>query len=393
MTLQVKKILKSKTFIVAFLFYMSSGPFFFWPLFKIPHFSVTLEMIISLLLLSEQKKISIVERRIIALYIFAVLLFALSLPNPFFVIPFVPLFLILFIEDTFSKKVYYYFETIYVLIMLPSIIVGLLLLLNIPVPKLGTMTPVHMSEFPYYIVYPFCVHPDDLGVRFFGPFDEPGVVGSFGALMLCVRKMKFNSWRPIIILISGIMAMSFFFFIVVVLYSIVIGIAKGKITTIFVMLISFGMFYFFTKEDSKIYSTIWYRFEMDDGKFKGDTRTTANADKYYKEKEFSLEYWFGYNEQSKEIYEVKSEGSSSYKNVVISTGMLFFICYCMVFIFLGFHCCKKKLDLLLYIMLFLGMTYQRTNLYSALTLYLYAMNARGGFINYLDNMKDKKAIS
>ena len=90
---------------------------------------------------------------------------------------------------------------------------------------------------------------------------------------------------------------------------------------------------------------------------------------------FSFEYWFGV----RDWYSVaeKLDGSSSYKIIVLKNGMLFLIVYCLFFLLYAFLYNKRDLrDFILFAIVFISCTYQRTNLYNVLYLFLFCYYAR-----------------
>ena len=92
--------------------------------------------------------------------------------------------------------------------------VWLLLFFGIPVPG-KIIAPLNAVKTYNYIAYPFLVIPNYLGagldvyfqsLRFCGPFDEPGVVGTIAGLMLYIdnfnlkdKRNIFNFWTSFIV--------------------------------------------------------------------------------------------------------------------------------------------------------------------------------------------------
>ena len=94
-------------------------------------------------------------------------------------------------------------------------------------------------------MYPFLVQPAALPfIRFYGPFDEPGVVGTICGLMLCINRMNFRDYKSIILLVAGLLSLSLYFFIVIGVYSIFhFAFVKKSITsTIMMILFIFGVY-------------------------------------------------------------------------------------------------------------------------------------------------------
>ena len=97
----------------------------------------------------------------------------------------------------FMVNVFDRYKTLYSIIIGISILVWLLLFFGIPVPG-KIIAPLNAVKTYNYIAYPFLVIPNYLGagldvyfqsLRFCGPFDEPGVVGTIAGLMLYIDNL------------------------------------------------------------------------------------------------------------------------------------------------------------------------------------------------------------
>lgn len=92
--------------------------------------------------------------------------------------------------------------------------------------QLGYISPIGQITIEQhdrvYTVYPLLVLDKGVDIlRFYGPFNEPGVVGTLGAVLLCTQKFNFKDWRTLIILLAGVLSMSLFFFALVIGYGVV----------------------------------------------------------------------------------------------------------------------------------------------------------------------------
>ena len=127
-------------------------------------------------------------------------------------------------------------------------------------------------------------------------------------------------------------------------------------------LLLFGGFYLTTRNAPIIKMTIWDRFEWDSeaGSFKGDNRISKTSNEFYNQIKGTQEYWWGLQDNKRELFISMSEGSSSYKNIVAMNGMFFFALYTFFFILLGWYYQKKWSDFIVYLALVLICFYQRT---------------------------------
>lgn len=72
-----------------------------------------------------------------------------------------------------------------------------------------------------YMAYAFFVMPSktfDILPRFFGMYDEPGVVGTIAGAILMTRQFNFKKWINIPIFIAGILSFSLFFYVIFAIY-------------------------------------------------------------------------------------------------------------------------------------------------------------------------------
>ena len=91
--------------------------------------------------------------------------------------------------------------------------------------------------------------------------------------------------------------------------------------------ICFTLFYVQTKEAPVLYNILWQRFEWDETnhKFKEDNRENDAVDKFYDELKKSFLVWFS-KIRSRKVLETSGE-TSSYKVIVLNSGMIFLVLY------------------------------------------------------------------
>ena len=66
----------------------------------------------------------------------------------------------------------------------------------------------------YYDVYPFLVYQQGLYLRFNSIFDEPGYYGTIVALYLVLDNLDFSKKQNIVLLIGGVLTLSFAFYLI-----------------------------------------------------------------------------------------------------------------------------------------------------------------------------------
>lgn len=281
--------------------------------------------------------------------------------------------LILFSNKEFLIAVFERFFSLYSIMMLLAIISYVLFLFGIS-PELGTIhSPIEIDR--EYIHYPFFVIEWQLidTFRFGGPFDEPGVLGTISALLLCVKKYDLKDLRSIVALISGLLSTSLFFYLISVIflsyYSLIIKKNPTIVISLTVLLI---LLFSYTKEDPIIYDRVWSRIEWDSSnhQLKGDSRTSIEAKNYYKETIGSMDWFWGLEDPTQ--YKRLAKDSSTYMNVIMWNGAVFFFLYIsFLMLFVNCHVSSISERVIMYVIILVNM-YQRPDIYGVIILFLYS---------------------
>lgn len=293
-----------------------------------------------------------------------------------------------FASKEFSSKVYDKFVTIYSVVILLS-------LLSYIGAQLGYISPIGQIVVEQhdraYTVYPFLVLDKGFDfLRFYGPFNEPGVVGTLGAVLLCTQRFNYRDWRTFIILISGVMSMSLFFYGLVIGYGLIYFVlVKRKYFAALLLLLAFSGFYLKTKDDPIMYNTLWQRFEWDktEHQFKGDNRKNDAVDKFYDELKTKPAFWLGSSRAEIERFWNLVEETSSYKVIVLNSGMIFLILYLSFFILMAKNCKTNNKTFLLFVLVLIANTYQRPDVYSVVMIFIYSYFARFGLIAFYNRQR------
>lgn len=301
-----------------------------------------------------------------------------------------------FMKREFSRLVYEDFLNIYVVFISISLSVYIC-------AQLGYISPIGQITIEQhdrvYTVYPLLVLDKGVDIlRFYGPFNEPGVVGTLGAVLLCTQKFNFKDWRTLIILLAGVLSMSLFFFALVIGYGVVYLVFLRKKYLIAVLFtVCFTLFYVQTKEDPVLYNTLWQRFEWDETnhKFKGDNRKNDAVDKFYDELKKKPAFWFGSPKSEVERFWKLVGETSSYKVIVLNSGMIFLILYLLFFVILAKKHKTNNKAFILFILVLVANTYQRPDIYSIVMIFIYSYFARWGLDNLIEDknkLKKKKCL-
>lgn len=265
---------------------------------------------------------------------------------------------IFFLNKKVISRIYTPFHTIF------SLLTGISLIVYIAVIIAGVSLPNHIipplndiKKGTYYL-YPFLVTYFDRFItspRFYCLFDEPGVVGTFSAIILVIERFNLKSWKNIIILLGGFFSLSFFFFIICGVYLLIIGSWKVKIVSVIVVMIGVIAL----KDNEIVEEKIFARFVIEDGELAGDNRLNSTFDYYYNNFKKSPYYLWGVGgDKGTEI----NEGGSSYKQVIVSNGLIWFVFYIFAWGLLMIGAVKGIRNLFPVLLCILGTLYQRPDI-------------------------------
>lgn len=260
------------------------------------------------------------------------------------------------LDEKFLSDVFNAYILIFSFTIIPSLIVYILVMfIGVQLPN-TKIEGINSLKEGIYLQYPFLVVYQEWGIvipRFFGYYDEPGVVGIIAGVMLCVRKFNMKDKFNIPIFIAGLLSLSFSFFIVFAVYIIVFAKTKYKLAVI--ILVAFLVTYYYSNQT--LYNYVFKRFEINEGRIVGDNRIAdINFDSWYRTFQRSSYYYFGLGPASSIKHNL---GGSSYKDVIIEQGLIFFILYLASFFILAFKKLKLSKELFIYILIFISIMYQR----------------------------------
>lgn len=299
---------------------------------------------------------------------------------------------VLYSKKDFLRSVFDYFVLIYSILVFLAFISWVLFLLGLA-PDLGTLhspmeTDREFQHYPFFVVEGFLTG----NIRFSGPFDEPGIIGTISALILCIKKFNLRKISSIIALISGIVSFSLFFYLVaLIFYTFYSVVVKKRIWTVIVVAAGIWLLYDNTKDHIIIQELVWNRMELDSSK-KDDvriTRTSAEGRAFYKKSIGSSEWFWGLPDPSN--YLKMTEGSSTYMNVIMLNGAVFFFLYMLTLVL---YMTKKlsKAQLFLALFIIAANMYQRPDVFGIVIFFLYACLGENAGDDYLTACSTKRHI-
>ena len=202
---------------------------------------------------------------------------------------------ILFIKDIDKILCFYHITKWFAYLMVPSLIVYWLVQLHMLSP-IGMMTYAYGEDIflrnPNYCIrenYIFYMYaPNYYGIRFNGPFVEPGHLGMISAFLLFCNKFDFSKKHNIINFVALIFSFSLAGYVLAFISYIMIRFYMGLLEPrkFIIYFFSFFLVMFFsyqlTKDNVLFQELIINRLEVDDERgFSGNNRTSIEMKEYY----------------------------------------------------------------------------------------------------------------
>ena len=346
--------------------FITSLPYFVW---DNPLFRYIFQIIIVLLsVINLQKRNS--NSRYILMGILLCILFYKSIGSSVFtLLSLLSLVFIYLIEDERKLIFYNAGKKIFAIMFLFSLIVYFLTYwLSVDI-SYHLATPLNSMKDGGYRIYPFLAVYDSsfrfADVRFAGYFDEPGVMGTLSGMFLYCEKYNLRKWENIIFFIAGIMSFSFFFLFSSFLFFLVSR-PKSKIFIFILMILGILLFCF---KDTEIVKTLVLdRWQVTSSGQFGGTRSFESFETHYQKMLYSPAVFWGKGTNS--LVSIM-DGSSTYKSLIYAHGILWFGVMLLFFCLFALLLIKNhKKNLILYILFFGGLIYQRPGIFNAVFFFL-----------------------
>lgn len=355
--LKNKSISKLNIFALIFsvLLFIVMKPYFIWDYELLDKFSVFLIILIASFNI---RRLSISDMFIIPLFVIYIIYLSYSNSLTFFgYLANFSLILILLIRKDKSLLFLKYFKTLFCLTLLLSLFIYILIVflnLNIPYKSIPPLNPGKLSD---YSQYPFLVSNRPLGIsnlniRFSGMFDEPGVIGSLAVIFLVADRFNLKTKQNIILLISGLLSFSLYFYISILVYFIYLVSTKYRILIIFLCFLLYSI----TIKIEALNTLVWNRITIEDGSITGDNRSNDALDIIYQNFINSDDFLWG---KGIEYALYHADGASSYKIFLLAYGMIFCIVAFLAFTLYAYFNINKFKNVLMFLFLFVSMFYQR----------------------------------
>lgn len=279
------------------------------------------------------------------------------------------LLLLLFLKRSFLFSVFNSFIKLYAIMMFPSLCEYVFYLITGSGFVGGkTIQPLNELKTYTYHAYLFFIVPSHFSFfpRFHSYFDEPGVVGTLSSLLLAIGGYKLKDRDNIIIFVSGLLSLSLYFYVFSIIYFVFFYENKKlkKFTFIFSVIFLSSLFMYVKKLDSPVIEYyIFNRLAIDSDKgFAGNNRDAGDFSLWYREFRKSSDYYFGLGRDAKNTLKI-NVGGASYKDLIVSYGIIGFTLFCILFL-LWAHRNYKGKELLLFVFMFFSLLYQRPFIFS-----------------------------
>lgn len=377
-----------EAYLLVFLLFFLTSPYFFWAWYGNLFVNILVSTIAMILIWRHSDKIKGKSKTIFTFYVILWLFYLLNEFSkgarlgvvayfPYVMLGFVP-----FIKKDFGRVVFNRFTTIFAILIGLSMISWVLAMTGAisPIGELGMDNESLEAQRKAYLVYPLSlVAIGNIAefTRFCGFFDEPGMVGTISALILCAKRFNMKDWRCIIILLAGLLSTSMFFYGLVAVYWIAeLLFVKKIIGPVLLIVVGISFFYVATKDNDAVSYLVWDRFEWDskNGGFAGNTREGESTTLAINKMKASGEIWFGVKD--KEAYWDEMMGTSSIYNIFAMHGIIFTVLYVSWILFVGYHYRGSRWDYLLFCFVVVGCMYQRPGIFDLPFTFLYICIAR-----------------
>lgn len=282
-----------------------------------------------------------------------VLLDSYSLFKGFFVFSMVPALLLWFFHNVFFDK-YFMFMGYVDDALVPN-------QLKIEAGQKYVLYPFsvvlnYMLDWPYY--------------RIFGPFDEPGRVGTIAAFLLVIEKFNLKRFSNIIIFGSGLLSFSLAFYILLLIFF-VFHFAKKPLIALSMLTCSI-LVGAVLSQNVFLKSKIVDRFAVaSDGKLAGDNRAGASLEESFAvwQNAPPVDYLIG-------LKNLPAEEGSSWKLIPIRAGLLGVIVFSLFFVSIYFISNGLRLPYsFAFLAVFIASIYQRPDVMSPALIMIFSIGS------------------
>lgn len=277
------------------------------------------------------------------------------------------IFIILSLKDEYRSQIFTYMLRIFAIMLLPCLIYYILGFLGIELPYqiLYGVNESKTAAGVYYKHYLLGVVISGSPGRYCGVFDEPGVVGTYAALLfagsLDKRKNKF-AW---LVFLEGMFSLSMAFYVMVFVYIVVKLGTKGIYKSVLLGIICvIGLVIFVNINfESPALTMIQSRIDFSSGFGVKDNRTSDEFEKFYQEFWENRNYEVALGDGRTILDHLEFPKGSSYKMLFVRYGVIGVLLLVLFYAMLIRHYRISKANLP-FIVVFFASVYQRPYIFS-----------------------------
>lgn len=258
-----------------------------------------------------------------------------------------------FMNEDLLLKVYEKFRLIIITIFCVSMVSYISALVGLQTPS-EFIEPLNDLKQVQYAKYFFLVLPASLDdfARYCSIFDEPGVIGTMAALIMCVEGFSLKKKGNVIILLNGLLSLSLFFYLITGLYLLVKLPMKYK----FVFIAGVLILYSATIDNDIISSFLWDRLVLnEDMTLSGDNRNSEDLIALWDKSKYNFQILWGYGQDYVKGY----DDSASIQLFILRDGLIFVILYFIVYLLYAKLKIKSHKDIIIFALLMYLTLYQR----------------------------------
>lgn len=380
----IKKSREQLAWVASIILFVMCMPYFAWKGILMTLNPLIL-LVLTIICFLERRRLR--SKDIFPLLVFTAALLVYTIAsdhNLVFFVTYASIILLPFLKNDFSKSLFEKFLLIFTITTALGLVFWFLAIIGLVSP-IGSIEPINFLKKYYYLVYPFFItSTEDPLARFEGLYDEPGVMGTLCGLFLIIRGLDFKDWKSIALLLGGCFSLSFFFYVVLIVYfGVKYFFNKNNIkrVSIFAVCISVLIYLIFT--NPYLYKNIGYRFEWNktESRFEGDNRINIDVVSFYWQGMDTRQILMGIN--NKDAYKDSVQGSSSIYNVIILYGILFVILYFVFFILYSIRNSDSRLKAILSVLVIFGSLYQRPGVMDLPYVFLFCLISNSKMIDTL----------
>lgn len=229
--------------------------------------------------------------------------------------------------------------------------------------------PLNQLKSHQYVMYWFLVEPYLVSSgRFHGLWDEPGFIGTICGLLLIAERMNLKKTGNWIILIGGLLSLSFYFYVALIVGLILFS---SRLKHRWLVMVMFFVLFLVSYNNPYLYDRLWYRFEWneEEGTLEGDNRNSGSLASYYESIKGTPAWFTGVGSAVAKDY----SGSASLNLIIVKHGFIFVFLNLLGYALLSLREIRNKKLWFAFFVFFVLTLYQRPGFYGTYSIFLYTM--------------------